>query len=197
LQDDRDSNLVLLTLKEHYIAHRLLAKIYPESIGCNKAVAFMTRTGKKSSRGYALAMSKVRELNRTSLVRITKSKAAATAWNKAQTAKGTHPLKRPDVIAKATATRNLRNAERKSRGEYLQSLTVRTESANRFTAFNATPEQKQIMVARNTEQATCEHCGVTAAKMAMKQWHWANCLKNPVNAGLNRKQIKERNTKHG
>lgn len=50
--DDRESNLVLLTLKEHYLAHRLLAKLYPNCKGCQLAFVYMTRVGKRSSKGY-------------------------------------------------------------------------------------------------------------------------------------------------
>lgn len=135
-------------------------------------------------------MSRVRELSRTCELRIAKSRLHLLAWNAKQTAAGTHPLKRLSVIAKATATRKLRNAERKAKGEYLQSAEVRTEASKRFSRFNGTPEQKQVMISRNTEQAACEYCNVTGAKQAMRRWHWSNCLEHPDNVGLTRKQIR-------
>lgn len=40
--DDSSSNLVRLTYREHYIAHRLLTKIYPENHNLKYAVYMMT-----------------------------------------------------------------------------------------------------------------------------------------------------------
>lgn len=53
--DDRD-NLVLLTTKEHFIAHRLLTKIYPSNHKLLYAVFYMggTRHGVTNSRTYQL-----------------------------------------------------------------------------------------------------------------------------------------------
>lgn len=47
---DDSYNLVLLTAREHYIAHLLLAKIYPESSGLHLAVILMT--GRSKNLGY-------------------------------------------------------------------------------------------------------------------------------------------------
>lgn len=49
--DSRNSNhpnIVLLTPKEHYIAHLLLVRIYPDSPGMKKALWNMCNTGSKS-----------------------------------------------------------------------------------------------------------------------------------------------------
>ena len=42
--NDDPENLVKLTAREHFIAHRLLTKIYPENNGLKSAVFFMTRS---------------------------------------------------------------------------------------------------------------------------------------------------------
>lgn len=41
---DEASNLVLLTAREHFIAHRLLSKIYPQDLNLKLAVLFMAST---------------------------------------------------------------------------------------------------------------------------------------------------------
>jgi hypothetical protein len=59
---DENSNLVLLTPREHYIAHRLLVKMYPSSMGLNKAVWVFLNTGKDiviNSKSYEIYRSKV------------------------------------------------------------------------------------------------------------------------------------------
>lgn len=40
---DRETNLIPLTPKEHYVAHRLLAKMHPTCEDMARAVAFMSR----------------------------------------------------------------------------------------------------------------------------------------------------------
>jgi hypothetical protein len=51
--DDSKTNLVSLTVREHFFAHLLLCKIYPENIGLYKAVFLMSNTRElKSSRDF-------------------------------------------------------------------------------------------------------------------------------------------------
>lgn len=54
---DEPENLVLLTIREHFVAHRLLTKIYPGNLGLFQAVFFMSRTREGvrivSSRGFS------------------------------------------------------------------------------------------------------------------------------------------------
>lgn len=63
------SNLVLLTAREHFIAHRLLSKIHPKILGLKLAVLFMASVDrydyKVNSRSYQnlkIGISKEREL---------------------------------------------------------------------------------------------------------------------------------------
>jgi hypothetical protein len=62
--NDSSENLVRLTPEEHYVAHQLLVKIYPDNYGLAKAAMMMTvqRTNNKVygwiRRRHALAMSK-------------------------------------------------------------------------------------------------------------------------------------------
>lgn len=53
--DDSEENLVDLTAREHFVAHKILAKIYPNIIDLKIAVLFMSRRGdnKLSSRQYS------------------------------------------------------------------------------------------------------------------------------------------------
>lgn len=51
--DDSENNLVVLTLKEHFICHYLLCRIYPDCIPLNVAFNFMiNRTKGKNAKGY-------------------------------------------------------------------------------------------------------------------------------------------------
>ena len=46
---DEDENLVMFTAREHYIAHRLLHKMYPESFPVLLACIFMSNHNKKTN----------------------------------------------------------------------------------------------------------------------------------------------------
>jgi hypothetical protein len=55
---DENDNLVILTLREHFMAHLLLCKIYPKVKGLYLAVFLMSATRKiKTSRGYEIMRS--------------------------------------------------------------------------------------------------------------------------------------------
>lgn len=64
--DDKE-NLVLLTAREHFIAHRLLSKIYPQDLNLKLAVLFMASTEtlgeiyKVTSRTYSILKSEASE----------------------------------------------------------------------------------------------------------------------------------------
>lgn len=67
---DDKSNLVLLTAREHFIAHRLLSKIYPDNLNLKLAVLFMAsienlgETFKVTSRTYSLLKTEASEARR-------------------------------------------------------------------------------------------------------------------------------------
>lgn len=53
---NEDTNLVKFTFKEHYIAHRLLTKIYPDNINMKLSIHTFTKNGQlKNSRGVIQA----------------------------------------------------------------------------------------------------------------------------------------------
>src|SRR5690606_29309880 len=50
---DEESNLAVLTLKEHFICHYLLTRMYPDNTSINVAFSFMiNRTKGKNAKGY-------------------------------------------------------------------------------------------------------------------------------------------------
>ena len=66
--DNSSENLVRLTAKEHFIAHRLLAALYPNHVGLQCALLLMARRtvggNVKSSRAYAAIKEKVSALRK-------------------------------------------------------------------------------------------------------------------------------------
>lgn len=93
--DNKPRNLVKLTPEEHYLAHQLLVKIYPENNGLVFAAQAMTasRHGQRSNnrrygwlrRKHSVAMSKLRKGKKHSAQtkqRISESNRGNTSWNK-------------------------------------------------------------------------------------------------------------------
>lgn len=91
---DDPTNLVKLTLREHFLAHLLLCKIHPEHLGLYRAVFLMSKTrALKSSRDFEILKSKWRRLieARQRLQHLTKAMMSVNAdynkefadwWNK-------------------------------------------------------------------------------------------------------------------
>jgi len=62
---DKNSNIVTLTAREHFIAHQLLLKIYPKHKGVVFGAFMLSKQGKvKSSRNYKWVREKFISLNR-------------------------------------------------------------------------------------------------------------------------------------
>jgi hypothetical protein len=81
-----NTNLVRLTIREHFLAHLLLCKIYPTHLGLYKAVFLMSKTrALKSSRDFEIYKSKWRRLvkSKQQLRNLTKSMMSKNAdYNK-------------------------------------------------------------------------------------------------------------------
>lgn len=64
---DDSSNLVLLTFKEHVIAHRLLTKIYPNERKLFAAVSFLTSVDKFSDTKIKISLRELDEIRKKSI----------------------------------------------------------------------------------------------------------------------------------
>jgi hypothetical protein len=60
---DDDSNLVKLTLREHFVVHKLLYKIYPEEKGICYAYWMMCNRTNAKARDYAVAKEQFNKIN--------------------------------------------------------------------------------------------------------------------------------------
>ena len=64
---DSKQNLVLLTPREHLVAHKLLVRIYSDSVDMWRALLFMSRKFKLSSREFSKAREEVSKMSTGSL----------------------------------------------------------------------------------------------------------------------------------
>jgi hypothetical protein len=144
------NNLVKLTPEEHYVAHQLLVKIYPNNNGLIKAALMMTvfndnhrRVNNKLfgwlRRKYSMSLQGKDPWNKGKV-------GLQVAWNKG--------LKQPDVSKRMQGNTN--NKNRKITEELLIKLSDNNAS-------------KQIV--------TCPHCNKEGGLNVMKRWHFNNCKK--------------------
>lgn len=118
---DEVSNLVLLTAREHFIAHRLLSKIYPQDLNLKLAVLFMASTEtlgeiyKVTSRTY-------------STLKTEASEARKVKASHANTMEFIHNIKVPSSLVRSVNRANLYQGKskvfRKVLNKYIANLIV-------------------------------------------------------------------------
>ena len=150
---DLQENLVLLTAREHYIAHLLLYVIYKQKGGSAfRKMAFAlvsmlsnanTSTYRFSARSYSI----MRE--------------AAMYASLGRKVEDTINYKKPksekhrEAIKQARLTAPARSEETRNK------LRIAAQLSDKFTA--------------NYTKATCPHCSKEGQTTAMKRWHFDNC----------------------
>lgn len=155
--DNSDSNLVLLTAKEHYIAHLLLYNYY-KTIGGDSL----------RKMAFALVSMAAYKNSNTCRIRITSSRTYATIREAAilsrlgKKVEDTTNYQKPKTKEHANA---IRNARLKSPPRSAETREKMRESAlargNNFTG--------------NFSKTTCTFCKKVGQENAMKRWHFGNC----------------------
>lgn len=154
---DYNSNLVLLTAKEHYLAHLLLYRHYKQ-------------IGGEALKKMAFALVSMAAYNNTNIQReeITSSRTYATIREAARlavlgrTIEDTTNYKKPKSKKHANAIRRARlNAPPRSKESRQRMRAAALKRGNNFTG--------------NVIQTTCPHCSKIGQENAMKRWHFDNC----------------------
>lgn len=154
---DDNSNLVLLTAKEHYIAHLLLYKHYKN-------------IGGEALKKMAFALVSMAAYNSPNLQReeITSSRTYANIREAARLAvlgrvvEDTTNYKKPK-------TRQHANAIRKAR------LNAPPRSKESRKRMRVAALMRGVNFTGNYIQAICPHCTKVGQENAMKRWHFNNC----------------------
>lgn len=177
--DDED-NLVVLTPEEHFLAHQLLVKIYPEHKGLKYALYMMTKApqGRRNNnklygwikRDYLAnrAQSRGHTGRKFSPEHIAKLKAARakqiiteeTKQKISSTKKGVKMT--PEAIASMNEKRNSHPTWKDSQ----RNKTMSEESKAKISAANN---------GRVFPEKTCPHCGKNGAGPNMTRYHFDNC----------------------
>ena len=147
---DNDSNIVVLTPKEHYVAHHLLAKAFPcrETHAAYGAMGFSTRTRRKLTASQA---------------------ATAKEWS-TSSRRGkmtTEQLARHHAVH-VGATRPIETCVRISEAKSGKPAWNKGIPLSEKAKANM---RKPLVMS----SATCPHCGLTGAAHNMKRYHFDNC----------------------
>lgn len=177
---DEDGNLVLLTFKEHKLAHRLLTKIctgraYYQMLSAYRILIAQDLPG----RSY-----KASELTRAREAHSMAMKVFAKEYCNKLAARGEHPWQTEEHKAATSKRMTKRQNDKVSKGEHAWQTAEHAESRRQaITAMNksdANPSRKHenrlASSLRLKAKHTCQFCKYTGRNIAnMKRYHFANC----------------------
>lgn len=150
--------LVLLTPEEHYVAHELLVKMFPEHKGLKFAAFMLT---KKNNKEYGWVR---REWSRSQLGMTGKKHSPATKQKISEAQKGEKGY---------WFGRQRTDDEKQKISETLKS------AGGNSTSFikGCTPWNKGKTGQKRGEytKVTCPHCGKSGGGGSMKRWHFDKC----------------------
>lgn len=168
---DKKENRVLLTAKEHYIAHRLLCKIYPNSEGLRHAFWILMNAKGKDQVRYVTS-ARIYENFRLEYAEICKRKIAKN-----------NPLMRPDVIKKNADSRRGRVKRPDLRQSNLKEITCphcqKTGPQNNMKRWHFDNCKVFTGVSKTHPKIECPYCGHKNQAAVIKQWHGENCKNKP------------------
>lgn len=193
--DTRD-NLVQLTAREHFIAHYLLAKMYPDT-GLPHALWRMANNGRSvCSKTYEIA----RKLHAKRISEDTEANMRRGSPGQANGMYGkTHSA---SAIARIKEANNIKVECPHCGLNGTNSIMKRWHFDNCKLSPNyvAPPKMKRRKATEETKQkisnahkgkdsplkgrpqkkdTTCPHCGIVGGNAQLSRWHFDNCKKNP------------------
>ncbi len=182
---DESENIVQLTAEEHYVAHQLLVKIYPNSRGLVFAAWMMCNGQRRSNKRYAWlkrkqlqALSethrgkKMPEWNRLKLIEANTGRPCSDETRK--------------KISKAQIGKVLTEEHRRKLSESHKGKKLSEETRRRMSEAGKkviwTEERKQNLSRAKQgvktgpcKMAECPHCGKIGAGGVMRRWHFDRC----------------------
>lgn len=185
---DEPENLVRLTGREHFIAHRLLSKSYPDDRKLLFALGAMLRKGERklTSRQFEVCRKAMSEamLNGTHHWQSREFKASlsarSTEQNLARVASGEHPFLRPEVQAKARKGSRAAGLLQHTCPHCGKEGRGQSMFGYHFDNCKHKPGRKQKETA--STRLECPHCCKVVnslRKGPMMRWHFDNCKQKP------------------
>jgi endogenous inhibitor of DNA gyrase (YacG/DUF329 family) len=167
--DNSPSNLVLLTAKEHYMAHKLLCEIYPESNSLRYAFWLMINSKSKGQQRYKTC-SRVYEYEKLKFAEMQKENIKGKP----------HSLKNPEMIKKCTQAKILAKVKRPDLSEN-NKIKVQCPHCNKIgPIFNMRRWHFDNCyvytgIKKSHPQIECPHCGMKSQPSNIRRYHMDNC----------------------
>lgn len=165
---DDKSNLVDLTAPEHYVAHQLLAKIYPKNRGLIYACAIMTASSEGQIRNNKMfGWIRERVAKACSERHKGRKRSQATKDKMSKASKGVPKSKehRASISKVRTGVSTIRDK-------------IRETHLNKVVSKETLKKMSESMIKINKE-VTCPWCGKVGKLTGMKSWHFDRCKENP------------------
>lgn len=193
--DDRPGNIAILTANEHYVAHQLLAKMYPNENGLWFALRMMSAGNSKHKRNnkqYAWVR------KRAALAHSKQFKGTSTGGHKYTTGHTMSVGEKNGMYGKShtAATKHLMSEKASNRSDEAKHNMSVAASSRKYTPEGRkllsdarkgagnnmygkihSNDTKQLMSAKakNRPKVTCEHCNKTCQASMYTRWHGKNC----------------------
>lgn len=187
---DDIENLVNLTPEEHFLAHQLLIKIYPDVPGLAYAILIMSKSsqynGRVNNKMFGWLRRKVADANSKRFkgkTRPPRSKewcdkiSASRIGVSTITEQGRERLRQIHIGKKKSveACEKYSNYAKNRSKEHQHKLN----ESNRGKPKSNETKEKIKNALRNLEVVTCPHCGKTGKPNGMKCHHFDRCKHNP------------------
>lgn len=183
---DDKNNLVNLTASEHYVAHQLLVKIYPNNYKLAYACHMMsTKLNERNNKSYEWVRNKMAKAN-SIILKGMKRAPRSKEWSekisksllgrkmsdeaKSDISKALTGIKRPESfkesMSKAAKSRTKEHQDKLNKSNTGQKRSEETRA-------------KQMAVSERQPIITCPHCGKSGKPRGMKCWHFDKCKEKP------------------
>ena len=169
---DVPDNMVLLTLREHFVAHFMLAKVYGGKMWW--AFNMMSNFQKYGSRHYSFL----------------KGKMVMTDEHKSKIGKA-HKGK---IVSPVTCQKISNSKRGVPRPEVAVRMKTMTGEKNVMFGKTHDSEARQKIVDANRQIVECPFCKKSGGIAAMHRWHFKKCPNNPE--GIPREVLKLRKCPH-
>lgn len=177
------SNLVILTAREHFVAHLLLAKIHGG--GMWHAAFMMSNMGRYSNRQYEV----LRKEHATLVGNFMRGRKKPEGFGQRVAEDKERAIKIGDSLIgkpKTEAHKQAWKESRKNGAGWVVSDQRKTElsvqmtgSRNHMWGETHSLKSRQVISAANKQQITCPHCNKEGGIAIMKRWHFENCKSAP------------------
>ncbi len=185
---DAKTNLIFLTPEEHYTAHLLLVKIYPNNYGLVRAATMMS-VGRSGQRSNNKSYGWLKRLD-------------ADAKSKSQTGVKTGPNPKKSIKGRKLCTKGTKRGPSWNAGKTKETDDTVKKMAESMKGVKTGPNLKKGRPGRISEKKgekigprqrlVCPHCNLEGSTPGISLYHFDNCKDNPDNDGLNIRHIKRR-----